>query len=148
MWDMAKMKNYWAQPEVKVDYVKMEKDILRFWDMERWIYDESRLHYIDTHRPSAKDDPKEDARTVHAKLKQWTLYRGVRQANTPRTPAISRAAKIVSSDTSVSSISSTLSALTGNYYILQYQYIVIATMVDTSSNSSNSSCSSSSYYYL
>jgi len=45
------IKNFYCMPEKPIDFDKLSRARLRYWDMNRHLYDDSRLIEIDTHRP-------------------------------------------------------------------------------------------------
>ena len=72
------IKNFYCMPEISIDYDNLSRARLRYWDMNRHIYDESRLIQIDTHRPSDMGVEKATPAQVEQSFKYWTIRHGPR----------------------------------------------------------------------
>ena len=72
------IKNFYCMPEVPIDFDKLSRARLRYWDMNRHIYDESRLIQIDTHRPSDMGVERATSAQVQQSFKHWTIQHGPR----------------------------------------------------------------------
>ena len=70
------IKNFYCMPEVPIDFDKLSRARLRYWDMNRHLYDESRLIQIDTHRPGDMGAEKASSSQVDHALKHWAIKHG------------------------------------------------------------------------
>lgn len=76
------IKNFYCMPEISVDYDKLSRARLRYWDMNRHIYDENRLIQIDTHRPSDMGVERASPAQVEQSFKHWAILHGPRDVIT------------------------------------------------------------------
>jgi hypothetical protein len=72
------IKNFYCMPEISIDYDKLSRIRLRYWDMNRHIYDENRLIQIDTHRPSDMGVERATHAQVEQSFKHWAIRHGPR----------------------------------------------------------------------
>ena len=77
------IKNFYCMPEISIDYDKLSRARLRYWDMNRHIYDDSRLIQIDTHRPSDMGVERATPMQVEQSFKHWTIKHGPRDCIPP-----------------------------------------------------------------
>jgi hypothetical protein len=78
-------------PEVPVDHDKLSRARLKYWDMNRHIYDESRLVQLDTHRPGDMTVERATTQQLANSWKMWTIKHGPRDILADaRAPAIER----------------------------------------------------------
>jgi hypothetical protein len=73
-----RIKHFYVMPEVHVDYDKLSRARLKFWDMSRHLYDESRLIQIDTHRPGDMTVDRATTQQVETSWKMWAIKHGPR----------------------------------------------------------------------
>ena len=73
------IKNFYCMPEKPIDFSKLSRARLRYWDMNRHIYDDSRLIQIDTHRPSDMGVERATPMQVEQSFKHWTIKHGPRE---------------------------------------------------------------------
>jgi len=73
-----KIKHFYVMPEVPVDYEKLSRARLRYWDMNRHEYNEERLIQIDTHRPGDLTVVRATSQQVASSLSTWTIRHGPR----------------------------------------------------------------------
>ena len=72
------IKNFYCMPEIPIDYDKLSRARLRYWDMNRHLYDDNRLIQIDTHRPSDMGVEKATPMQVEQSFKHWAIKHGPR----------------------------------------------------------------------
>ena len=73
-----RIKHFYVMPEVQVDCDKLSRARLKFWDMSRHLYDESRLIQIDTHRPGDMTVDRATTQQVETSWKMWAIKHGPR----------------------------------------------------------------------
>ena len=73
-----KIKHFYVMPEVPVDYDKLSRARLRYWDMNRHEYKEDRLIQIDTHRPGDITVDRATSHQVASSWSTWTIKHGPR----------------------------------------------------------------------
>ena len=73
-----KIKHFYVMPEVPVDYDMLSRARLRYWDMNKHTYEESRLVQIDTHRPGDLTVETATTQQLSTSWKMWTIKRGPR----------------------------------------------------------------------
>jgi hypothetical protein len=73
-----RIKHFYVMPEVQVDCDKLSRARLKYWDMSRHLYDESRLIQIDTHRPGDMTVDRATTHQVETSWKMWAIKHGPR----------------------------------------------------------------------
>ena len=73
-----RIKHFYVMPEVPVDYDKLSRARLKYWDMNRHLYDEARLIQIDTHRPGDMTVERATTQQMESSWKMWTIKHGPR----------------------------------------------------------------------
>ena len=72
------IKKFFVMPEVPIDFNKLSRDRLQYWDSYRHVYNESRLIQIDTHFPGDPTIQKATLLQVQNCHKQWAIKHGPR----------------------------------------------------------------------
>ena len=73
-----KIRHFYVMPEVPIDYDKLSRARLKYWDMNKHLYDESRLIQIDTHRPGDLTVEKATTYQLETSWKMWAIKHGPR----------------------------------------------------------------------
>jgi hypothetical protein len=68
-----KIRHFYVMPEVPIDYDKLSRARLKYWDMNKHLYDESRLIQIDTHRPGDLTVEKATTYQLETSWKMWAI---------------------------------------------------------------------------
>ena len=87
------IKNFYCMPEKPIDFDKLSRARLRYWDMNRHLYDDSRLIQIDTHRPSDMGVERATPLQVEHSFKHWTIKHGPRDILLPPSGVINKETK-------------------------------------------------------
>jgi hypothetical protein len=136
-----KIKHFFVMPEVPIDYDKLARARLKYWDMNKHIYEESRLIQIDTHRPG--DLTVERASTVQLEnsWKMWTIKHGPRDilatAILPEAPRVSQMkenAQLRDAQTAITTKNAKINDLEKKLALLQTQLKAKATAPPSTSN--------------
>jgi len=87
------IRNFYCMPEKPIDFDKLSRARLRYWDMNRHLYDDSRLIQIDTHRPSDMGVERATPLQVEQSFKHWTIKHGPRDVLVSPSGVISKETK-------------------------------------------------------